>query len=76
MLFRSKAIEGAKMVWSLNAKKGDADVPSDNDLFGATKEIKDKPNCPGNGTYTLGAVQDRPTCSIPDHSLDMAAQGK
>jgi len=64
-----KTIEGAKSIWALENKKGDADVPTDADLFGATSQISKKPDCPGNGTYTIGAVSEKPTCSAPDHAL-------
>src|SRR5438045_9673368 len=43
-----KTIEGAKNIWALENKKNDTDVPTDADLFGADKNIRDKPTC-GNG---------------------------
>ena len=64
-----KAIEGAKAVWALENKKGDADVPSDADLFGTDKNISKKPECPGGGAYDLKAVGEKPTCTIADHVL-------
>jgi len=64
-----KTIEGAKGIWALEMRKTDADVPSDADLFGADKNIRDKPECPGGGTYSVNAVSERPTCTIPDHTL-------
>jgi prepilin-type N-terminal cleavage/methylation domain-containing protein len=64
-----KAIEGAKAQWALENKKGDGDVPSDTDLFGADKYIEKVPQCPGGGTYSLNAVRDKPTCSVPEHAL-------
>jgi prepilin-type N-terminal cleavage/methylation domain-containing protein len=64
-----KAIEGAKAVWALENKKGDNDVPTDADIFGPDKTIARKPECPGNGTYDLKALSERPTCSAPDHVL-------
>ena len=64
-----KTIEGAKAVWALEMKKNDADVPTDNDLFGADKNIKDKPSCPAGGTYDLKAVSEKPTCTVPEHTL-------
>ena len=64
-----KAIEGAKSVWALENRKTDQDVPTDADLFGPDKNIRDKPQCPAGGTYDLKAVAERPTCSIPDHVL-------
>jgi len=64
-----KAIEGAKANWALDMKKSDADVPTDADLFGADKYIESKPTCPAGGTYNLGAVREKPTCSVPEHAI-------
>ena len=63
-----KSINGAKEVWALQERKGDADVPADADLFGTNKAIKDRPNCPAGGTYDLKAVSERATCSVADHT--------
>src|SRR5712664_1635521 len=64
-----KAIAGAKTTWSLEMRKGDADVPADTDLFGLGKPIETKPLCPARGSYDLKAVSDKPTCTVPDHAL-------
>jgi len=64
-----KAMEGAKGYWALEMKKGDADVPTDADIFGPDRAIAQKPLCPSGGTYDLKAVSEKPTCSVPDHSL-------
>lgn len=64
-----KAMEGAKAVWALENKKGDADVPGDGDIFGADKNITKKPDCPGGGTYDLRSIGERPTCSVPEHVM-------
>ncbi len=64
-----KTIEGAKGIWALEMKKNDADVPTDADLFGADKNIRDKPSCPSGGAYDLKAVSEKPTCSVADHAL-------
>ncbi len=64
-----KAIEGAKGYWALEMKKGDADVPTDADIFGTDRAIAQKPNCPSGGTYDLKAVSEKPTCTVPDHTL-------
>jgi len=67
-----KAIDGAKANWALDMKKSDADVPTDADLFGADKYIDPKPTCPAGGTYTIGAVREKPSCSVAEHALDRA----
>ena len=64
-----KSIEGAKAVWALENRKGDADVPSDGDIFGNDKTISKKPDCPGGGTYDIRSVGEKPTCTIVDHVL-------
>jgi prepilin-type N-terminal cleavage/methylation domain-containing protein len=64
-----KTISGAKQTWALENKKADTDVPTDADLFGIDKIIEDKPKCPGGGTYDIRAVGEKPTCTIPDHTL-------
>jgi prepilin-type N-terminal cleavage/methylation domain-containing protein len=64
-----KAIDGAKANWALDMKKSDSDVPTDADLFGPDKYIETKPSCPAGGSYNLGAVREKPTCSVPEHVL-------
>ncbi len=64
-----KTIEGAKATWALEMRKADSDVPTDADLCGPEKYIKDKPVCPAGGTYNYGAVSANPTCSISEHTL-------
>jgi prepilin-type N-terminal cleavage/methylation domain-containing protein len=65
-----KAIAGAKENWALDYKKGDADSPSDTDLFGRDKYIENKPACPAGGSYNIGPVAEKPTCSVATHALD------
>jgi prepilin-type N-terminal cleavage/methylation domain-containing protein len=66
-----KQMDGAKASWALENKKTTSDTPSDTDLFGSTCYIKDKPACPGGGTYTITAVDAKNTCSLSTsgHSL-------
>ena len=59
-----KQMDGAKATWALEQKKTNTDSPDDTDLFGATQYIRDKPACPGGGTYTLDVVGTPPTCSL------------
>jgi competence protein ComGC len=59
-----KAIEGAKSVWELEHKKTAEDTPSDDDLFGIEKYVRDKPSCPAGGKYSLNAVKMKPSCSV------------
>ena len=66
-----KQIDGAKATWALELKKHSSDTPGDGDLFGAALYIREKPDCPANGTYTLAQVDQKPTCSLSSegHSL-------
>jgi prepilin-type N-terminal cleavage/methylation domain-containing protein len=66
-----KQMEGAKATWALEQKKATSDTPGDTDLFGPTLYIKDKPECPGGGTYTLADVGTKVACSLAGtgHSL-------
>jgi hypothetical protein len=64
-----KMMEGAKAIWALENHKTTNAVPTDADLFGPTLYIREKSPCPGNGTYTLGAVSEKARCSIRDHTL-------
>ena len=59
-----KQMDGAKASWALEQKKVGADTPVDSDIFGATAYIRDKPSCPGGGSYTLGTVDTRVACSL------------
>ena len=64
-----KQIDGAKATWALENKKTAADTPLTTDLYGATKYIRDEPTCPASGTYSINAVDSKPTCTITDHTL-------
>src|SRR5947199_7579188 len=59
-----KQMDGAKASWALEQKKNNSDTPVDSDLFGATVYIRDKPACPGGGTYSLNQVDTKVSCSI------------
>ena len=59
-----KQMDGAKASWALEQKKNNSDTPGDTDLFGATVYIRDKPACPGGGTYTIAAVDTKVSCTL------------
>ena len=63
-----KQIEGAKVTWALENKKVGTDSATDGDLFGATLYVKVKPECPAAGTYTIGSVDTKASCSVADHT--------
>ena len=58
-----KQIQGAKATWALEHKLANTD-PTDSDLFGPGKYIREKPVCPQGGTYKLRGVEENPVCSI------------
>jgi hypothetical protein len=63
-----RMIDAAKQQWALQNSKNAGDVPTAADLkpFLKTGAF---PICPSGGTYTIGAVSNAPTCSIPGHKL-------
>ena len=64
-----RSMAGAKMTWALEQRRGNADVPTDADLFGPTLYISTKPGCPANGTYTVNQVDTKPVCSVVMHTF-------
>ena len=67
-----KAIQGAKETWARDYMKDPTDVPQLSDLIGPDKYLLAIPVCPLGGTYRLGAVGEKATCSVsgPGHTLD------
>jgi hypothetical protein len=64
-----KQIDGAKSTWALENKKPPGAVVVDGDLFGRTLYIRDKPQCPSGGTYSLRRTGQKPRCTIPEHII-------
>jgi prepilin-type N-terminal cleavage/methylation domain-containing protein len=64
-----KQIDGAKNTWALENKKVSTESPATTDLYGPTLYIRDQPTCPAAGTYALGTVSEKPTCTIGGHTL-------
>ncbi len=63
-----RMIDAAKQQWALENGKTGGDVPTAQDLKPFLKNGI-FPTCPAGGTYTIGAVSNAPTCSIPEHKL-------
>src|SRR6266446_1552066 len=59
-----KQIDGAKATWALEQKKASSATPVPTDIYGATLYIRETPGCPGGGTYSLLAVDTKPTCTL------------
>jgi hypothetical protein len=56
-----RQLDGAKQQWALEKNKKPADVPTKADL---SPYLRGWPTCPAGGTYTIGAVNEQPTCSL------------
>ena len=63
-----RLIDDAKQQWKTDLGKPDTAVPTVKDLLPYFKD-KGFPECPEGGTYSLNAVDEVPTCSIPEHAL-------
>jgi len=57
--------ETAKEQWAMDTKAASTASPADADLV--PNYMKTIPQCPSSGTYTIGDMQTRPTCSIGDN---------
>ena len=64
-------LDGHKEQWGNELKKSPSDVPTDADLKGMPISgiYYGRERCPLGGVYTLGRLDQKPTCSIPDHVL-------
>lgn len=63
-----RQINDAKLQWALDKNKTATDVPTAQDLLPYFKDGT-FPVCPDGGTYSINAVGDLPTCSVPGHVL-------
>jgi competence protein ComGC len=59
-----RLIESAKDKW---AESHPSNAVTTGDLM--PQYLTKMPECPSGGTYTIGAVGERPTCSIEGHVL-------
>jgi chromosome segregation ATPase len=63
-----REIDAAKQQWALEKNKPANAVPAAQDLLPYFKDGV-FPACPSGGTYTLNAVGELPSCSVPGHEL-------
>jgi len=66
-----RLLDASKQQWALENKKQNTDTPTLENLRpylgrGTNGEL---PVCPDGGVYTIGAVGEKPTCSLPGHAL-------
>jgi hypothetical protein len=65
-----RQIDAAKNEWALEKSKKNGDVCTADDLKPYIRLVNGElPKCPQGGTYTIGPVGEKPTCSIPGHQL-------
>jgi regulator of replication initiation timing len=62
-----RLIDAAKQVWALDNSKDLKDVPTAQDLASYLKGNA-MPVCPSGGTYTIGAMDEAPSCSVHGRS--------
>lgn len=63
-----RMIDAAKNEWALENNKKADDTPTRAEVAHYLKNGQ-FPVCPAGGIYTIGAVSNAPTCSIPGHKL-------
>jgi competence protein ComGC len=63
-----RQIDAAKQEWALENNKKGTDTPTQADVAHFLKNGQ-FPVCPKGGIYTIGPVDEPPTCSIPGHQL-------
>ena len=66
-----RQIDAAKQQWALEKNKTADAIPTEQDIAPYIKldANGNLPKCPSGGTYTLNAVGELPSCSIPGHVL-------
>lgn len=64
-----RIIDGAKQMWALENNKTTGAVPSWSDLKPYLGKNAAKLKCPVGGEYIIGAVGEKPRCSIAGHEL-------
>jgi len=66
-----RMIDGAKGQWALENHKQNSDTPTVQDLtpFMGPGPSGEFPVCPDGGKYIIGAIAEKPRCTIPGHVL-------
>jgi outer membrane lipoprotein-sorting protein len=66
-----RQIDAAKNEWALEKGKPNGTAVTEADIKPYIKldASGNLPKCPAGGTYTIGKVGEKPTCSIPGHAL-------
>ena len=64
-----RQIDGAKQQWALDNKMSNLATPGPTVLFGPGQYLPKTPYCPSGGWYGIESLQNKPTCTIPGHTL-------
>ncbi len=64
-----KQIQAAKEQWAMDTKALPGATVTAADIYGSGSYIETTPTCPSGGTYTIGALDTNPTCSVAGHVL-------
>lgn len=59
-----KKIQWAKDAYVMDNHLSESVVPTESDLYGPDKYIKQAPVCPSGGTYTINSLSVDPNCSV------------
>ncbi len=62
-----RMIEGAKEQWGMELGKLPTATPTSGQL--SPSYLRSYPTCPSGGTYTIGDLSTRPTCTVSGHAL-------
>ena len=62
-----RIIDNTKQIWAM-AVNATNDTPCDMDALEPFFKTANLPVCPNGGTYTVGTLAERPTCSVPEHA--------
>jgi prepilin-type N-terminal cleavage/methylation domain-containing protein len=59
-----RQIDNAKTTWGAEKRKSLDTVPADDELFGPSRYLAEKPVCPSEGDYEVQPLKTKPTCSL------------
>ena len=70
-----RQIDDAKQQWAKENRKEPTDTPTTQELDTYLHRSFSSLKCPVGGVYTINAVGEKSTCSIPHHELSSTATG-
>ena len=71
-----RQMDSAKEQWALEHKKQTTDTPTAQELETYLRSGPGGLKCPAGGVYSINAVGEAPTCSIPRHQLPGLARSR